>query len=79
MAQLGVSQHSPVVTQHDGTERMEPNTEPTAANITAGLATRQQLASDLRCSERTIIRREHQGLPVIRLGIAAALQPVSRP
>jgi hypothetical protein len=54
---------------------MEAKTDLTAASITAGLATRQQLAAELHCSERTIIRREHQGMPVIRLGTLRLYNP----
>ena len=54
---------------------METQPQPTAASITAGLATRQQLAADLHCSERTIIRREHQGMPVIKLGYLRLYNP----
>ena len=56
---------------------METQTEQTAASITAGLATRQQLATDLHCSERTIIRREHQGMPVIKLGMLRLYNPAA--
>jgi hypothetical protein len=45
------------------------------ASITAGFATRPQLAADLHCSERTIIRREHQGMPVIKLGMLRLYNP----
>ena len=54
---------------------MDTQTSPTVASITAGLATREQLATDLRCSERTIIRREHQGMPVIKLGMLRLYNP----
>lgn len=54
---------------------MQPYTEQTVSSITAGLATREQLAIDLRCSERTIIRREHQGMPVIKLGSLRLYNP----
>jgi hypothetical protein len=54
---------------------MEPSTEPTAASITAGLLSRAALAADLGCSERTIIRHEHAGMPVIRLGMLRLYNP----
>ncbi len=54
---------------------METQTTPTTTSITAGLATREQLATDLHCSERTIIRREHQGMPVIKLGALRLYNP----
>jgi hypothetical protein len=57
---------------------MDTTTEqPPATSITAGLVTREQLAADLRCSERTIIRREHQGMPVIKLGMTRLYDPAS--
>jgi hypothetical protein len=34
-----------------------------------GLVTRAELARQLACSERTIIRHEKQGLPVLRIGM----------
>ena len=37
--------------------------------VTEGMLSRKQLAMDLRCSERTIIRRERAGMPFIRVGI----------
>ena len=54
---------------------MEAHAHPTVASITAGFATREQLARDLHCSERTIIRREHQGMPVIKLGSLRLYNP----
>jgi hypothetical protein len=56
---------------------LEPQTQPTAASITAGLLTREQIAAEFRCSERTIIRREHAGMPVIRLGYMRLYSPES--
>jgi hypothetical protein len=56
---------------------MEALTEPTAASITAGLLTRTQIAAEFRCSERTIIRREQAGMPVIRLGMLRLYNPAS--
>lgn len=40
-----------------------------AEAILAGLLTREQLAAELRCSARTVIRYERAGMPFIRLGI----------
>jgi hypothetical protein len=54
----------------------EPN-GPKLARITEGLATLSQLANELQCSERTIRRREHQGMPVIRLGTLRLYNPDS--
>lgn len=56
---------------------MDPHTEPTAASITAGLMTRTDLATDLDCSERTLIRREHAGMPVIRVGMLRLYNPTT--
>ncbi|GAN77674.1 hypothetical protein Asru_0414_01 [Acidisphaera rubrifaciens HS-AP3] len=39
------------------------------SGLLSGLLTRAQLAAELRCSERTIIRHERAGMPCIRLGI----------
>jgi hypothetical protein len=54
---------------------VEPGTEPTAASIMAGLLTRSQAAADLGCSERTLIRRERAGMPVIKLGMLRLYNP----
>ena len=54
---------------------MEAHTEPTAASITAGLLTRHETAAAFRCSERTIIRREQAGMPVIKLGMLRLYNP----
>ncbi len=48
---------------------MQPHTEPTVASVLAGLLTRNQLAAELGRSERTVIRWERAGLPVIKLGM----------
>ena len=47
----------------------------TVASITAGLLTRDQLATQLGRSERTVIRWEHAGLPVIKLGMTRLYYP----
>ena len=54
---------------------MQPHTEPTVASVLAGLLTRDQLASQLGRSERTVIRWEHAGLPVIKLGMTRLYDP----
>jgi hypothetical protein len=56
---------------------MDPHTDPNGASITAGLRTRTDLAGDLNCSERTIIRHEHAGMPVIRLGMLRLYNPAT--
>lgn len=61
---------TPVSTLSDAT-----NPENPAACIIAGLPVRKQIAESLGVSERTIIRWEHQGLPVIRLGMARLYDP----
>ena len=48
---------------------MEPQTYKTADAIMSGLITRAEIAKALRCTERTIMRREQIGLPVIRVGM----------
>lgn len=48
---------------------------PSAAAITAGLLNRKQLGAELRCSDRTIIRRERAGMPFIRLGALRLYDP----
>ena len=50
-------------------------TDNPAASITAGLIDRKQLAADLRCGERTIIRRERAGMPFIKLGMLRLYDP----
>jgi hypothetical protein len=56
---------------------VDPQTQPTAASITAGLKTRDETADELRCSARTIIRYEHAGMPVIRLGMLRFYNPAA--
>jgi hypothetical protein len=60
-----------------GVSTVEPQTAASPPSITAGLFNRSQLAADLKCSERTIIRREHAGMPVIRLGVARFYDPAA--
>jgi phage terminase Nu1 subunit (DNA packaging protein) len=45
-------------------------------SVIAGLITRGQLAAQLGRSERTVIRWEHAGLPVIKLGATRLYDPV---
>ncbi len=45
------------------------------ANVLAGLLTRQQLAQQLHCGERTIIRRERAGMPFIAIGMTRLYDP----
>ncbi len=47
------------------------------ASITAGLIDRKQLAAELRCSDRTVIRRERAGMPFIRLGMMRLYDPAA--
>lgn len=46
-----------------------------AATVLNGLITRKQLATEWRCTERTIIRRERAGMPFIRLGMMRFYDP----
>ncbi len=54
---------------------MLSQTEPTSASVLAGLLTRAALAAQLGRSERTVIRWEHAGLPVIKLGMTRLYDP----
>ncbi len=54
---------------------MEVQSKPTVLSITAGLLTREEIAAALSCSERTVIRREHAGMPVIKLGMLRLYSP----
>ena len=56
---------------------MDTQTEQSAANITAGLLNRAAVAADFGWSERTIIRNEHAGMPVIRLGRLRLYNPTT--
>jgi hypothetical protein len=56
---------------------MEPQTAASLPSVTGGLYNRAQLAGELGCSERTIIRRERAGMPVIRVGITRLYDPAS--
>ena len=48
---------------------MEPQAHKTADTIMSGLLTRTEIAKALRCTERTVMRREQSGMPVIRIGM----------
>ena len=54
---------------------MQPQTDTTAASVLAGLLSRDQLAQQFGKSERTVIRWEHAGLPVIKLGMTRLYDP----
>jgi hypothetical protein len=45
--------------------------------VLAGLLTREQLAEQLDCSERTIIRYERAGMPFIAFGMIRRYNPPS--
>jgi hypothetical protein len=45
--------------------------------VLAGLLTREQLAEQLNCSERTIIRYERAGMPFIAFGMLRRYHPPS--
>jgi hypothetical protein len=47
----------------------------TYPNVLAGLITRPELAKQLRCGERTVIRRERAGMPFIAVGMARLYDP----
>lgn len=44
-------------------------------DILAGLLTRQQIAIQLGCGDRTIIRRERAGMPFIAVGMMRFYDP----
>lgn len=48
-----------------------------ASDILAGLLTRQQLADQLHCGLRTVIRRERQGMPFIAIGMVRLYDPAT--
>jgi len=56
---------------------MDQNAAPHAVSVVSGLLSRPQLATDLKCNDRTIIRYEEQGLPVIRLGALRFYDPAA--
>lgn len=53
----------------------DADTATAVASITAGLITRKDLATEWRCTERTIIRRERAGMPFIKLGMMRFYDP----
>jgi hypothetical protein len=53
----------------------ETASTPAVASVLAGLLTRDQLAKQFGLSERTVIRWEHAGLPVIKLGMTRLYDP----
>ena len=46
-----------------------------SASVLAGLLTRAQVAAEFRKTERTVIRWEHAGLPVIKFGMTRLYDP----
>ena len=54
---------------------MQPQADHTVVSVTAGLLNRADLAQQLGRSERTVIRWEHAGLPVIKLGMTRLYDP----
>ncbi len=46
-------------------------------SVIAGLLPRARFADDMGCSERTVLRWEHAGLPVIRIGMTRLYDPAS--
>ncbi len=57
---------------------MEPQSTTSAvASVLAGLLNREQLGADLGKSERTLIRWEHTGMPVIRVGMTRLYDPAA--
>ena len=57
---------------------MEPlAATPAVASVLAGLLTRASLSDELRKSERTLIRWEHAGMPVIRVGMTPLYDPAA--
>lgn len=57
---------------------MEPQSAtPAVTSVLAGLLTRASLSDELRKSERTLIRWEHAGMPVIRVGMTRLYDPAA--
>ncbi len=56
---------------------MQTDLATSTASVFAGLLKRPQLAADMGRSERTIIRLEHAGLPVIRVGMTRLYDPAA--
>ena len=43
--------------------------------VLAGLLTRERLAAELGCHQRTVIRREREGLPFLKIGATRLYDP----
>lgn len=56
---------------------MQTNFDTPTATVSAGFLKRPQLAAELSKTERTIIRWEHAGLPVIRVGMTRLYDPAA--
>ncbi len=54
---------------------MEPQTSNSANSVVTGLVRRDELEFQFGRSSRTIIRWEHAGLPVIKLGMTRLYDP----
>jgi len=66
-----------LVNYYDRDNQMQPKPDIQSAAVAfiANLLNRKQLAAYLGCSERTIIRRERAGMPVIKLGMMRLYDP----
>lgn len=56
---------------------MQDHSTPTSDSVTAGLLSRDRIAADLRRSERTVVRYEHAGMPVIKIGMLRLYDPAT--
>ena len=43
--------------------------------VLAGLLSRERLAAELGCSPRTVIRREREGMPFVKIGALRLYEP----
>jgi hypothetical protein len=55
---------------------MTSQSEP-SRNITTGLIDRAEVAAELKCGERTILRYEHSGMPVVKIGKLRLYEPAA--
>ena len=56
---------------------MQHETASEPVSVLAGLLTRSQIAAEFGKTERTVIRWEHSGLPVIKFGMTRLYDPTN--
>ena len=56
---------------------MSETIHPAPQGVLAGLLTRETLAAELGCHPRTVIRREREGMPYLKVGALRRYDPAA--